>query len=132
MKAAGAVMLPEDNRAIDDSYNALRDLRRRIAPGLAALDAIGAADDSQGDSGTTVEEPAMQPDTVQRAITALHEAGLKQPAQLRGFGRRLGQMFAPPAPAPATNGEGAKGTAAKPETPAATPAAPAKTDIKQN
>jgi HK97 family phage prohead protease len=123
-----AALTNEDHRAIDDIYVALRDLRRRITPTLAALDAVT---DQKAGPDTGDEERAMEPQLLSRAIGALHDAGLKQPSQLRGFGRRLGQMFAPPAPPapapPATNGE------AKPETPA-TPAAPAaaKTDPKQN
>lgn len=45
MNAAEAELTNDDRRAIDDAYNAARDLRRRIAPTLAALDGVGAAND---------------------------------------------------------------------------------------
>lgn len=65
LKKSGAELTNDDNRAIDDAYNAARDLRRRIAPTLAALDSLGAANDEQ-----PVETPAGEARAQRQGLAA--------------------------------------------------------------
>jgi HK97 family phage prohead protease len=112
MTEADATLTPEDQRAIDDAYNALRDMRRRIGPGLAALDAVGADDAAEPADEAAAEaadEAVVDAAAEARAISALATNGFARGEQLRVLARRITKRFASPAaaaaatsPAPAT------------------------------